>query len=308
MDCSVTQTKYPDLFQISTTDFFYPLVDDPYAQGRIGCANVLSDLYSFGVVDADNILMILASSNQMTESESFICTRLMMQGFNDLALEAGTIVTGGQTVVNPWPIIGGTVASLCKKDEFIMPVDAKPGDSIVLTKPLGTQIAVNLHQWINNERWQTVSHLVTKEDAIEAYEKSIDFMTRLNRNAARLMHKYGARACTDVTGFGILGHAQNLASNQKSNVDFLIHSLPIIKHMDKIDQLFPFFKLVLGYSAETSGGLLLCLPSSNALSFCRELEDLDGSPSYIVGTVIPRQDNNRGNLASIVSSPLIISV
>lgn len=101
MDCSVTQTKYPGIKMIQTTDvrefvcdrqclaydrlqFFYPLVDDPYLQGKIGCANVLSDLYSMGIVDCDNMLMILAASIDMAKNEQDIVTRLMIEGFNGM--------------------------------------------------------------------------------------------------------------------------------------------------------------------------------------------------------------------------------
>ena len=82
-------------------------------------------------------------------------------------------------------------------------------------------------------------------------------MSRLNRNAARLMHKYGAHAATDVTGFGVLGHANNLASNQKAEVSFILHTLPILANMVKIYKACGInFKLRDGFSAETSGGLL----------------------------------------------------
>ena len=112
MDCSVVPLRKPGLFMISTTDFFYPSVDDPFYQGQIGCANVLSDLYSFGVPDCDNMLMIMGVSRDMGEKERMIVSKEMIRGFNHLASLASTEVTGGQTVLNPWPIIGGVAMSL----------------------------------------------------------------------------------------------------------------------------------------------------------------------------------------------------
>eukprot|EP01121_Diplochlamys_sp_Union-15-3_P013057 TRINITY_DN4002_c0_g1_i2.p1 TRINITY_DN4002_c0_g1~~TRINITY_DN4002_c0_g1_i2.p1 ORF type:complete len:326 (+),score=59.18 TRINITY_DN4002_c0_g1_i2:271-1248(+) len=325
MDCSVVRLgKYipvevhnpeggvsivkEELMMISTTDFFYPLIDDPYMQGKIGCANVLSDMYSFGVQKIDNILMILASSNQMTEQQAYISTKLMIKGFRDLALEAGSNVTGGQTVINPWPIIGGTASTVCLSSDYIMPINAVVGDVIVLTKPLGTRIAVNVHQWMYSERWESVKHLITKEKAIEAYEKCIDSMSRLNKTGAILMHKYGAHACTDVTGFGILGHAKNLASNQKADVDFEIHTLPIFENMAKIDPHFAFFKLLAGYAAETSGGLFICLPKDSAELFCAEIESIDQCKAFVIGNVIKKKDPSKPNDAFIVPDPLILNV
>ena len=99
MDCSIVPCKrYPEMSVISTTDFFFPLVEDPYEQGRIACCNVLSDMYALGVVDVDNVLMLIAASLDMPQKMREICTRHMMRGFCDQAKAAGTAVTGGQSV------------------------------------------------------------------------------------------------------------------------------------------------------------------------------------------------------------------
>lgn len=87
---------------VQTTDFFFPLVDDPYVMGKIACANVLSDLYAMGVADCDNVLMLLGVPTGMTSHERTTVTPMVMKGFNDLCHEAGTVVRGGQTTLNPW--------------------------------------------------------------------------------------------------------------------------------------------------------------------------------------------------------------
>jgi len=310
MDCSVVQLKkHKDLSMVSTTDYFYPLVDDPYMQGRIGCANVLSDLYAFGVVNCDNILMILAVSTDMNTKEREVATKFMIKGFTDLAAEAGTMVTGGQTVMNPWPIIGGTATSICTADEFIRPEGAVDGDVIVLTKPLGIQVAVNVSQWRYNEtKWDTIKHIVTKEEAGRAYEYAMYSMARLNRTGASLMHKHGAHAATDVTGFGILGHGRNLASNQKAAVNFEIHTLPIIKHLRAIDVVMKR-SLMAGTAAETSGGLFVCLPPAQAAAFCKEIEEIDHAPAWIIGRVVASNSNDRSkNTCTILGDVTVIEV
>ena len=129
----LSQTKL-----ISTTDFFYPLVEDPYMQGRISCCNVLSDIYAMGISRVDHMLMVLGISLSMQEGDREIVTREMMRGFNDCATEAGTKITGGQSIMNPWPIIGGVANVMCNESEFIRPNNGIDGDLIVLTKPLGT--------------------------------------------------------------------------------------------------------------------------------------------------------------------------
>jgi len=309
MDCSIQPLRQKGLFLVSTTDFFYPLVDDPYMQGKIGAANVLSDLYALGVVNCDNILMILAASIDMSQKEREISTTQMIKGFNDQAKDAETEVTGGQSVKNPWPIIGGTATSVCTSDEFIEPDGAIPGDLIVLTKPLGTQLAVNLNQWIYKpERWEKVEHLITKEEAKRSYLFAMKSMARLNRNAARLMHKYGAHAATDITGFGILGHARNLVSYQKRSVHFEIDSLPIIRNMKEVDESVQIFSLMKGFSAETSGGLFICLPKEIAQDFCKELESLDGASAWIIGRVVESSEDRTKNSCRILDNPKIIPV
>lgn len=288
MDSCVLPTRHEGIFIVQTTDFFYPLVDDPYMQGKIACANVLSDLYAMGVTTCDNMLMLLGVSNQMTLKEREVVTPLVIKGFNDLALEAGTTVNGGQTVLNPWFIVGGVASSVVSNSEFIMPENAVVGDVLVLTKPLGTQIAVNAHQWLEDPKWWArIKDITTTEEVEKAYQNAMQCMARLNRNAADLMHKYDAHGATDVTGFGILGHARNLVANQKSEVSFVLHTLPILANMVKIFKACGVnFKLLEGYSAETSGGLLVCLTRDKAQSFCDELQAVDGHPAWIVGEVV----------------------
>eukprot|EP00479_Gromia_sphaerica_P011251 TRINITY_DN5484_c0_g1_i1.p1 TRINITY_DN5484_c0_g1~~TRINITY_DN5484_c0_g1_i1.p1 ORF type:complete len:187 (+),score=43.59 TRINITY_DN5484_c0_g1_i1:172-732(+) len=185
-------------------------------------------MYALGVVDVDNMLIILAASRDMPPTERNIVTKLMMRGFNDATEGAGSKVTGGQTVLNPWPIIGGVAKSICSESDMIRPENAVPeSDVIVLTKPIGTQVAVNCKEWTSNpEKWNDVKDLISKEEVERAYRVAMLSMARMNRTGARLMHKYGAHAGTDVTGFGILGHTQNLAEAQKSPCELRLHTLP----------------------------------------------------------------------------------
>ena len=294
LDCSVRTTRQGHVC-ISTTDFFFPLVDSPYLQGRIGAANVLSDLYAEGVGDCDFMLMLLAACRDMTEDDRNICTREMVRGFNDACLEAGTTVTGGQTVLNPWPVIGGVATTICSEGEYVKSDGAQVGDVVVLTKPLGTQVAVNVHEWRvrKTPKWDELAkrQVLSTEEAEDMMHAAVCSMARLNRHGGSLMVRHHAHAGTDVTGFGILGHAQNLMDNQAVAVGMEIHSLPCIANTAKVEQIGVMdFRLLKGYSAETSGGLMICMPEENALEYCRELEALDGEPSWIIGRVVADAD------------------
>jgi len=308
MDASVTPIPgKADTFLAQTTDFFYPLVDDPYMQGRIACANVLSDLYAMGVIHCHNMLMLLAVSKEMSEKERDVVIPLMMQGFQDTAQEGGCLVTGGQTVMNPWVTVGGVASSVCGRDDIIMPESARVGDVLVLTKALGTQVAVNAHQWLEEEgdKWKkVVSSGSSKEEVKTGYKAATHSMARLNLTGAKLMHKYKAGAATDVTGFGILGHAQNLAGNQQDKVDMVLHTLPIIKGMVGIARTMGnMFQLIQGYSAETSGGLLMSIPEEGAVGLIKEIKDLEGEDAWIIGNV-----TEGTGIARIVDNPNIIEV
>ena len=289
LDCSIRETRQGGHFIISTTDFFFPLVDSPYLQGRIGAANVLSDLYAEGVKDCDFVLMLLAASRDMTPEDRTICTNLMVRGFRDACTEAGTTVTGGQTVLNPWPIIGGVATSVVSREEYVSSDGAQIGDVLVLTKPLGTQVAVNVHEWrkkyekLGKDRfWDKILEhkedgdaLVSVSEAETMMHEAVRSMSKLNRLAASIMTKHNAHAATDVTGFGILGHTQNLMDNQIAECGAELHTLPCIANTLKVNDNILNFRLRNGYSAETSGGLLISMTESDAIAYCAELKQLE---------------------------------
>ncbi|XP_055986124.1 selenide, water dikinase 1-like isoform X2 [Sorex fumeus] len=185
MDTCVIPLRHGGLSLAQTTDYIYPIVNDPYMMGKIACANVLSNLYAMGITKCDNMLMLLGISNKMTEKERDTVIPLIIQGFKDEAQEAETSVTGGHTVMNPWIILGGVATSVCQLNEFILPHGAVPGDVLVLTKPLGTQVSIMAHHWMDNpEKWNKIKQVVTQEDVELAYQEAVMNMARLNR----LMH------------------------------------------------------------------------------------------------------------------------
>jgi selenide, water dikinase len=209
--------------------------------------------------------------------------------FLDVAELAGTEVTGGQTIQNESIILGGVAMSVCSEEHFIRPENAQIGDVIVLTKALGTQVSVNAYEWLtkDSKKIENLKEIISENEIVDIYDAAAESMSRLNQNGAKLMHKYEAHCATDVTGFGILGHATNLVQNQKLEVDFEIDTLPVLKKMVKIDDsLNSMFKLKQGFSAETSGGLFICMSKENAEKFCKEIEELDSYPAWIIGRVV----------------------
>lgn len=310
LDSCVIPLRHPGLRLVQTTDFFYPLVDDPYIMGRITCANVLSDLYAMGVSECDNMLMLLGVAVDLSETQRDIIVRLFIQGFKDAADEADTKIRGGQTVRCPWLLLGGVATSVVHESEIIKVDQAVPGDVLVLTKPIGGQVAVNSYEWMKTNNGK-IEELGLDPCKIQtAFKQVCEQMSRLNRNAARLLHKYEAHSSTDVTGFGLLGHAENLARVQKQPVEFIIEQLPIIEYMSDIaDSMIQKggegFRLFQGRSAETSGGLLVAMSEDNAKEYISELSLIDNAPAWIVGQVIKKTTDS---VARIVPNAVRLSI
>jgi selenide,water dikinase len=213
--------------------------------------------------------------------------------------------------MNPWLTIGGAATSICKPEEYILPDSALVGDVLVLTKPLGTMVAVNAHAWLDDpERWARIKGVVTEEEVRKAYARALDSMAKINRSAAILMHKYGAHGATDISKFGLLGHAASLANSQADEVSFVIHNLPVIANMERVASVCEGSKgcgvsygLKEGLASEVSGGLLICLPREQAAAFCKDMERLEGSQSWIIG-IVERGDRT----AKIIEKPRVIEV
>lgn len=288
LDCAVVPLKNRNLYLVSSIDCFYPLIDDAQVMGKIAFANVVSDIYSSGVVDIDELKIIISIPAEVEEEDREEVVAKIIAGFKESARLIHCKLTIESINFNPWFLIGGVASSVCTKQEIIFPTKAQSGDSIVLTKPLGVQLATNAKIWMDeeSENWTKISEHLTREDVTASYDKAVESMTMLNIHAAKLMHKYEAHAATDITGFGLVGHAENLLSFQEEKLDFVIKMFPIIKNVKKIAEILnQQRKMYSGRMVETSGGLFIALPSQHAENFCRDFEAIAKSGCWIVGHV-----------------------
>lgn len=239
-------------------------------------------------MNIDELKIILSLPSDLEDGEQQQVVSDIVSGFQESAQLVNCKLTLDSININPWFMIGGIATSICSKAEIIFPTKAKPGDCLILTKPLGVQLATNASIWMEekSENWKKISEHLTPENILEAYEKAVKSMTMLNHLGAQLMHKYKAHAATDVTGFGLVGHAENLLSFQETKLDFVMTLLPVIKHVKKIAEILNRQqKLYDGKMVETSGGLLIALPSTEAEGFCQEFEASSGCGCWIVGSV-----------------------
>eukprot|EP00831_Metopus_contortus_P013455 TRINITY_DN1545_c0_g1_i1.p1 TRINITY_DN1545_c0_g1~~TRINITY_DN1545_c0_g1_i1.p1 ORF type:complete len:289 (+),score=46.23 TRINITY_DN1545_c0_g1_i1:591-1457(+) len=241
-----------------------------------------------GITRVDHMLMILGVSMKMTEKEQEISTREMIRGFNDKASEAGTIITGGQSVRNEFPMIGGVANSVVAPEEFILPKGGQIGDVLILTKPLGFRVVVNLYLWYKQqgEKWNKAKEFISAADTEKAYDICCDDMAFLNKYASELMLKYQCHGATDITGFGLLGHAKNLAEAQAESVSLRIHTLPIIGKMIKVQDKVINYKLLEGFCPETSGGLMMMIPRKYADDYLSDFLRKTNREAWIIGEVV----------------------
>lgn len=237
---------------VTTTDFFTPIIDDPYVQGQIAACNATNDSYVKGGFDIISVLVLMG----MPQGIPLSVHEEVLKGFTDFSTSIDAPVVGGHTIICPWPTIGGAVTALAELDEIVLISTAKPGDRVILTKPLGIQPVMRVLRLQDREQTEIVK-VISEAEVSDAIDLAIDIMTMSNRPAARAMVEAGSHAATDVTGFGILGHALNMA--EQSHVSIRIHTLPVIKGAAKLAEILGY-PLIEGKAAETGGGLLIASP------------------------------------------------
>jgi selenide,water dikinase len=250
---------------LNTLDFFTPMVDEPEVQGRIAGINVTSDIYCMAVTKIASVLTIMAFPENMPTELAVG----MLKGFGDFCREMDAYVVGGHTIRNPWPIIGGAATGIGDPEKIVYTRGAKVGDTLFLTKPLGIAPAMAAYRLRKEEEGKELLAEVP-EDLVEAavYE-AIKGMTESNKPAAEAMQKVPVHAATDVTGFGLKGHAGNMAMLGK--VDIVVNQLAVIRGTPVLAELFGY-PLLQGEAKETAGGMLIAVAKENVDDLLGELD------------------------------------
>lgn len=267
-----------DRVLVKSIDFFTPVTDDPHTQGWISVNNACNDLFAKGVLDILGLEVVLAvPKNKVDLAED------ILSGMREYAESIGTSIVGGHTITNPWVLTGASVFGIIKKDNIIYNSGAKAGDTLILTKPLGTQPAITAHAELSgNEGLEDLQDVIDK-----AFEKALDLMKTPAKPVAEVMQKVGVNAATDVTGYGLRGHAMEMA--KRSGVDIEITSLPVISGTLKLAELF-MFPLREGRSSETAGGILISVSKQKSAKLLKELEK-HNVKGYVVGKVVDGKGN-----------------
>ena len=250
---------------LNTLDFFTPMVDEPEIQGRIAGSNVTSDIYALAVTKIVSVLSIMAFPENMPDELAVG----MLKGFGDFCREMGAPVLGGHTIRNPWPIIGGAATGVGDPEKIVYTRGAKVGDRLFLTKPLGIAPAMAAYRLRKEDEGRELLKEVPEELVEAAVNEAIDGMISSNKPVAEAMQRVPVHAATDVTGFGLKGHAGNMAVLGK--VDIVINQLAVIRGTPVLAELFGY-PLLTGEAKETAGGMLIALAKEDVDDLLDELD------------------------------------
>ena len=286
---------------IVTVDFFTPITDDPYEFGLVAAANSLSDVYAMGGKPLVALNVVGFPAELAVEMLGDV-----LKGGYDKATEAGCLIVGGHTVDDKEPKYGLSVVGLIEPGKEVSNSNAKPGDALVLTKPIGTGI-------ITTGCKQGIT-----PDAI--LKQAVDTMAELNKWASEAMMKVGVNSCTDITGFGLIGHLKGMVRGSNAGARIRVADVPTLpgvwdlleqgtvpggtfRNMSSVegtvdwDASLTEQQRLLMCDAQTSGGLLISVPKSKLYQLLSELDASGVRTKAVVGEI------TAGNPGRISVSP-----
>ena len=290
-DASVYQIN-EDQAIVQTLDFITPVVDDPYIYGQIAAANALSDVFAMGA-DVKTAMNIVGFDKKNISKEAL---GLILSGGNEKIKECGGVLLGGHTIESPEMYYGLSVTGMIHPDKILRNNTPKIGHVLVLTKPLGMGI-------LSTAIKRDLLPLNTIKDCAK-------IMASLNYLPSKIMRKYNVSSCTDITGFGLMGHALECTNEfvtfsiNSSAVPIVYEAIELanndivpggtkrnIKYVEeKITYMpnLPLYCKTLLCDAQTSGGLLIAMDEKDAIEYVKEVEELSFGYASIIGNVIPR--------------------
>lgn len=292
---------------VQTVDFFTPVVDDPALFGQIAAANALSDVYA---MRARPVLALALAAFPTSELPVEVLEAILRGGAEKVA-EAGAVIGGGHSIDHDIPLYGLAVTGLAAESQITTNAGARPGDALVLTKPLGTGMAVCAGR-ADSLAAEGVGRFLRKSAISDgAMEEAVRVMAALNRPAAEAMDGFDVHAATDVTGYGLLGHAWEMMEASGTSAEFSMEAMPLLSDARRLASLgiapdgsrlnlrnlsprtlrgdgVSDEDLLILCDAQTSGGLLVALPSERADAYAAACRDRGAAAARVVGAVVAR--------------------
>ena len=280
-----------ELALVTTADFITPPVNDPYTYGQIAAANALSDIYAMGAQPRVCLNLVCFPSAKLPPGD----LEQIVAGALSKITEAGAVLAGGHSVEDDEPKFGLSVIGLVHPEKFWRNGGAQQGDALVLTKPLGSGVLFNA----NLKKWVPPA----------AMQACIDALIQLNRAAAEAMQDFDIHAATDITGFGLGGHAMEMAKASAAVLRVFMDRLPIfdgavemyekgmttgVNHHNerliseylRFERSFTTHQKQIIFDPQTSGGLLVALPADQAVELAEKLAQIPTPAAAIIGEVL----------------------
>ncbi len=279
-----------ELAIVTTADYITPPLDDPYLFGQIAAANSISDVYAMGARPVSCLNLAAFPSNKLDNS----ILLGIVEGAMDKITEAGAVLAGGHTTRADEPTFGLAVTGLVHPQKIWRNIGAQPGDVLILTKPLGSGVLfnANLKGWVSDA----------------AMQACVDTLVVLNRTAAEVLHRFTVHAATDVTGFGLNGHAFEMARGSAVTFEISIDAIPVMQEAVAMyekgmntgsngpnkeiaagrmqierELIWPHEQIL--YDPQTSGGLLAAIPEQEGEAALKALHDAGVQHAVIIGSV-----------------------
>ena len=293
-DCAIYELNDSQSI-IQSVDFFTPIVDDPYTFGQIAAANALSDIYAMGGVPLFALNIVAFPTDKL----HLDILTLILKGGEDKCSEVNVKILGGHSIKDDVPKYGLAVTGIIDNKKITKNNNAKSGDDLILTKPLGTGIITT-----------AIKKDLAKKSTIKT---AVDVMTSLNNVAAEKMNLTAVNACTDITGYGLIGHLHEICESSNLTSKIYYQKIPFIEQVESLarDGIVPggsknnldFFNANISFDngiknhqklmvadAQTSGGLLISVPKKNSKNLLDTLNQNSKFKSTIIGELMDKQE------------------
>ena len=285
-----------DIAVVATADFITPPVNDPYLYGQIAAANAMSDVYAMGGRPLMCLNLICFPTGKLAPE----ILHQIVAGALSKITEAGAVLAGGHTIEDDEPKYGLAVTGIVHPEKYWTNSGAKPGDVLILTKPIGSGVLfnANIKKWVSQQ----------------AMEECLVTLTSLNKVAADVMKQFEVHAATDITGFGLAGHGFEMASGSDLCLEIQLEDIPImnqalemyergvttgvnkdnrklIEKNARFDTRLPQWHREIVFDPQTSGGLMVAVPESQGQDLIDALKDAGEAGTCIIGNVVEREDS-----------------
>jgi selenide,water dikinase len=282
---------------VTTADFITPPVDDPYVFGQIAAANSISDIYAMGGKPVTCLNLVGFPADKLGPE----ILHGIVEGALSKITESGAVLAGGHTTDDEEPKFGLSVTGIVHPEKYWRNVGAEPGDVLILTKPIGSGVLfnANLKKWVSDQ----------------ALEECIQTITTLNKQAAAIMADFDIHAVTDITGFGLGGHALEMAEGSDVTLEIRVDDVPImrealemyqkgmrtgvnaanralIEDSTRFEKSLPAWHEEIFVDPQTSGGLLMSVPATQSESLLTTLRNSGVPKAQIIGNVKPFAEPN----------------